>query len=188
MQDTSMFSGSIRDNIGYGRPDASDDDVIGAATDARADSFVRTLPYGYDTVLDEDTSNQSAGQKHLLTIARAFLADQSISILDKAMSNVDTRTEVLIQEGMAGLRQGRSSFVIAHQFSTIRDADTIIFMDRSRTVEQGSHDVLMAARGVYFSLHNSQFAGVATLYPAVDRRSRVADPVGGDTRDGVGVA
>ena len=127
-----MFSGSIRDNIRYGRPDASDADVIAAAEEARADSFVRTLPQGYDTVLDEDASNLSAGQKQLLTIARAFLADQSILILDEATSNVDTRTEVLIQEAMAELRHGRTSFVIAHRLSTIRDAD------------------------------NSQFAGVAT--------------------------
>jgi len=162
LQDTWMFSGSIRDNIRYGRPDASDADVIAAAEEARADSFVRTLPQGYDTVLDEDASNLSAGQKQLLTIARAFLADQSILILDEATSNVDTRTEVLIQEAMAELRHGRTSFVIAHRLSTIRDADTIIVMDKGRIVEQGSHDVLMAAQGVYFALYNSQFAGVAT--------------------------
>ncbi len=140
LQDTWMFSGSIRDNIRYGRPDASDDDVIAAAREARVDSFVRTLPEGYDTVLDEDASNLSAGQKQLLTIARAFLADQSILILDEATSNVDTRTEVLIQEAMAQLREGRTSFVIAHRLSTIRDADTIIVMDQGRIVEQGSHD------------------------------------------------
>jgi ATP-binding cassette subfamily B multidrug efflux pump len=162
LQDTWMFSGSIRDNIRYGRPDASDADVIAAAKEAHADSFVRTLPEGYDTILDEDASNLSAGQKQLLTIARAFLADQSILILDEATSNVDTRTEVLIQEAMAGLRHGRTSFVIAHRLSTIRDADTIIVMDQGRIVEQGSHDALMATKGVYFSLYNSQFAGVST--------------------------
>jgi ATP-binding cassette subfamily B protein len=162
LQDTWMFSSSIRDNIRYGRPDASDADVVAAAKEARVDSFVRTLPEGYDTVLDEDASNLSAGQKQLLTIARAFLADQSILILDEATSNVDTRTEVLIQEAMAQLRRGRTSFVIAHRLSTIRDADSIIVMDQGRIVEQGSHDVLMAARGVYFALYNSQFSGVTT--------------------------
>ena len=162
LQDTWMFSGSIRDNIRYGRPDASDDDVVAAAREARVDAFVRTLPEGYDTTLDEDASNMSAGQKQLLTIARAFLADQSILILDEATSNVDTRTEVLIQEAMTQLRKGRTSFVIAHRLSTIRDADTIIVMDHGRIVEQGSHDVLMRAEGVYFQLYNSQFAGVAT--------------------------
>ena len=162
LQDTWMFAGSIRDNIRYGRPDASDEDVVDAAREARVDSFVRTLPDGYDTVLDEDASNLSAGQKQLLTIARAFLADQSILILDEATSNVDTRTEVLIQEAMAGLRRGRTSFVIAHRLSTIRDADTIIVMDKGRIVEQGSHDELMASRGVYFALYNSQFSGTST--------------------------
>ena len=162
LQDTWMFSGSIRDNIRYGRPDASDEEVVAAASEARADSFVRTLPEGYDTILDEDASNLSAGQKQLLTIARAFLADQSILVLDEATSNVDTRTEVLIQEAMAGLRHGRTSFVIAHRLSTIRDADTIIVMDKGRIVEQGSHDNLMQSQGVYFSLYNSQFAGVST--------------------------
>ncbi len=162
LQDTWMFSGSIRDNIRYGRPDASDAEVVAAAKEARVDLFVRSLPEGYDTILDEDASNLSAGQKQLLTIARAFLADQSILILDEATSNVDTRTEVLIQEAMAQLRHGRTSFVIAHRLSTIRDADTIIVMDKGRIVEQGSHDVLMAARGVYFALYNSQFSGVTT--------------------------
>ncbi|MBU6514511.1 MAG: ABC transporter ATP-binding protein/permease [Acidobacteria bacterium] len=162
LQDTWMFSGSIRDNIRYGRPEASDEEVVAAAREARVDSFVRTLPDGYDTVLDEDASNLSAGQKQLLTIARAFLADQSILILDEATSNVDTRTEVLIQEAMASLRRGRTSFVIAHRLSTIRDADTIIVMDAGRVVEQGSHDELMSAQGVYFSLYNSQFSGAAT--------------------------
>nr|MBW4030064.1 ABC transporter ATP-binding protein [Acidobacteriota bacterium] len=162
LQDTWMFSGSIRDNIRYGRPDASDEDVIDAARQARADPFVRTLPEGYDTILDEDASNLSAGQRQLLTIARAFLADQSILILDEATSNVDTRTEVLIQEAMTSLREGRTSFVIAHRLSTIRDADTIIVMVEGRIVQQGSHEVLMRARGAYFDLYNSQFAGAST--------------------------
>ena len=162
LQDTWIFAGTIRENIRYGRPDATDDEVVAAARSARVDAFVRTLPDGYDTVLDEDASNLSAGQKQLLTIARAFLADQSVLILDEATSNVDTRTEVLIQEAMAHLRQGRTSFVIAHRLSTIRDADAIIVMDQGRIVEQGSHDDLMAGEGVYAALYASQFAGVET--------------------------
>jgi ATP-binding cassette subfamily B multidrug efflux pump len=157
LQDTWMFSGSIRDNIRYGRPGASDDDVVAAAEAAHVDTFVRTLPDGYATVLDEDASNLSSGQKQLLTIARAFLADQSILILDEATSNVDTRTEVLIQEAMSRLRQGRTSFVIAHRLSTIRAADVIVVMDRGRIVEQGSHEELLANRGFYWDLYNSQF-------------------------------
>ena len=157
-----MFSGSIRDNIRYGRPDASDAEVVAAAREAHVDAFVRTLPEGYDTILDEDASNMSAGQKQLLTIARAFLADQSILILDEATSNVDTRTEVLIQEAMAQLRKGRTSFVIAHRLSTIRDADIIVVMDRGQIVEQGSHEDLLRAQGVYSQLYKSQFSGVST--------------------------
>jgi ATP-binding cassette subfamily B multidrug efflux pump len=162
LQDTWMFEGSIRDNIGYGKTDATDDQIVAAAKAAYVDSFVRTLPDGYDTVLDEDASNLSSGQKQLLTIARAFLANQSILILDEATSNVDTRTEVLIQEAMARLRKGRTSFVIAHRLSTIRHADTIIVMDHGRIVEQGNHDELMGQRGLYYSLYNSQFAGAVT--------------------------
>jgi ATP-binding cassette subfamily B protein len=157
LQDTWMFAGSIRDNIAYGRPGASEDEIVAAAKAAYVDGFVRTLPDGYDTVLDEDASNLSSGQKQLLTIARAFLANQSILILDEATSNVDTRTEVLIQEAMARLREGRTSFVIAHRLSTIRNADTIIVMDHGRIVEQGSHEELMVSRGLYYDLYNSQF-------------------------------
>jgi ATP-binding cassette subfamily B protein len=157
LQDTWMFAGSIRDNIAFGRPGASDEDVVAAARAAYVDGFVRTLPEGYATILDEDASNLSSGQKQLLTIARAFLANQSILILDEATSNVDTRTEVLIQEAMARLRHGRTSFVIAHRLSTIREADTIIVMDHGRIVEQGSHGELMEHRGLYFELYNSQF-------------------------------
>ena len=157
LQDTWMFAGSIRDNIAFGRPSASDEDVVAAAQAAYVDGFVRTLPEGYATILDEDASNLSSGQKQLLTIARAFLANQSILILDEATSNVDTRTEVLIQEAMARLRHGRTSFVIAHRLSTIREADTIIVMDHGRIVEQGSHRELMEHRGLYFELYNSQF-------------------------------
>ena len=157
LQDTWMFAGSIRDNIAFGRPGASDEDVVAAARAAYVDGFVRTLPEGYATILDEDASNLSSGQKQLLTIARAFLANQSILILDEATSNVDTRTEVLIQEAMARLRRGRTSFVIAHRLSTIREANTIIVMDHGRIVEQGSHGELMEHRGLYFELYNSQF-------------------------------
>ena len=162
LQDTWMFAGSVHDNIVYGRPGASEDEVVAAATAAHADEFIRTLPEGYATLLDEDASNLSSGQKQLLTIARAFLADQSILILDEATSNVDTRTEVLIQEAMARLREGRTSFVIAHRLSTIRHADTIIVMDHGRIVEQGDHDELMRQEGLYYSLYNTQFSGVAT--------------------------
>ena len=162
LQDTWVFAGSIRDNIAYARPEATDDEVIAAAIAAHVDNFVRTLPAGYETQLDEDASNLSSGQRQLLTIARAFLADQSVLILDEATSNVDTRTEVLIQEAMARLRQGRTSFVIAHRLSTIRHADTILVMDHGRIVEQGDHEALMARRGLYFDLYNSQFAGAET--------------------------
>jgi ATP-binding cassette subfamily B protein len=162
LQDAWMFAGSIHDNIGYGKPGATDEEIVAAAKAAHVDSFVRTLPDGYATVLDEDASNLSSGQKQLLTIARAFLADQSILILDEATSNVDTRTEVLIQEAMARLREGRTSFVIAHRLSTIRNADTIIVMDQGRIVEQGDHGELMGQQGLYYSLYNSQFSGVAT--------------------------
>jgi ATP-binding cassette subfamily B protein len=162
LQDTWMFAGSISDNIRYGRPEASDDEVLEAAKAAHVDGFVRTLSDGYATQIDQDATNLSSGQKQLLTIARAFLANRNILILDEATSNVDTRTEVLIQEAMARLRKGRTSFVIAHRLSTIRDANVIVAMNQGRIVEQGSHEVLMAKRGLYFDLYNSQFAGVAT--------------------------
>ena len=157
LQDTWLFAGTIGDNIGYGKQDATAEEIIAAARAAYADHFIRTLPDGYDTLLDEDASNLSAGQKQLLTIARAFLASPPILILDEATSNVDTRTEILIQEAMARLRQGRTSFVIAHRLSTIRNADTIIVMDAGRIVEQGSHADLLRRHGVYYSLYNSQF-------------------------------
>jgi ATP-binding cassette, subfamily B, multidrug efflux pump len=157
LQDTWLFAGTIRDNIGYGRQGATDAEIVAAATAAYADHFVRTLPAGYDTVLDEDAANISAGQKQLLTIARAFLADPPILILDEATSNVDTRTEVLIQDAMARLRRGRTSFVIAHRLSTIRNADTIVVMNEGRIVEQGSHAELLRKHGFYYGLYNSQF-------------------------------
>ena len=131
---------------------------MAAAEAAHVDHFVRTLPDGYDTVIDDDATNLSAGEKQLLTIARAFLADPPILILDEATSSVDTRTEVLIQRAMARLMRGRTTFVIAHRLSTIRDADTILVMNRGSIVEQGSHEELLAARGFYYELYNSQFA------------------------------
>jgi ATP-binding cassette, subfamily B, multidrug efflux pump len=157
LQDTWLFAGSVRENIRYGREDATDEEVAAAARAAHADSFIRTLPEGYDTVLDEEANNISSGQRQLLTIARAFLADPPILILDEATSNVDTRTEILVQEAMAKLRQGRTSFVIAHRLSTIRDADTIVVMDDGRIVEQGDHASLLARRGAYYALYASQF-------------------------------
>jgi ATP-binding cassette, subfamily B, multidrug efflux pump len=157
LQDTWLFAGTIRENIRYGRQDATDEEIVAAARAARADYFIRTLPDGYDTLLDEEASNISSGQRQLLTIARAFLADPPILILDEATSNVDTRTEVLIQDAMAKLRHGRTSFVIAHRLSTIRNADTIVVMEDGRIVEQGDHDDLLRRRGSYYSLYTSQF-------------------------------
>jgi len=157
LQDTWLFEGTIRDNIAYGAPSAPDDQVIAAAEAAYVDHFVRTLPDGYDTVLTQDAASISAGEQQLLTIARAFLTDPPVLILDEATSSVDTRTEVLIQRAMARLRAGRTSFVIAHRLSTIRDADIILVMDRGRIVERGSHEELLAAGGFYHDLYNSQF-------------------------------
>jgi ATP-binding cassette subfamily B protein len=157
LQDTWLFTGTIRDNIGYGREGASKEEIIAAAEAAHVDHFARTQPDGYDTVIDEDSSNISAGQKQLVTIARAFVANPTILILDEATSSVDTRTEVLIQEAMARLRHGRTSFVIAHRLSTIRNADTIVVMDHGRIVEQGSHAELIDKHGFYAALYESQF-------------------------------
>ncbi|HZQ49949.1 MAG TPA: ABC transporter ATP-binding protein [Candidatus Dormibacteraeota bacterium] len=157
LQDTWLFAGTIRDNIAYGREGATEEEIVAAAQAAHVDSFVRTLPRGYDTTLDDDASDLSSGQRQLLTIARAFLADPSILILDEATSNVDTRTEVLIQAAMARLRSGRTSFVIAHRLSTIRNADSIVVMDGGKIVEQGNHAELLAREGFYYRLYNSQF-------------------------------
>ncbi|MEZ5119715.1 MAG: ABC transporter ATP-binding protein [Candidatus Nanopelagicales bacterium] len=157
LQDTWLFAGTIRENIAYGAQGVTDEQVMDAARAARVDHFVRTMPDGYDTLLDDEASNLSAGEKQLLTIARAFLADRPILILDEATSSVDTRTEVLIQQAMAELRHGRTSFVIAHRLSTIRDADIILVMDAGQIVEQGSHEQLMAAEGFYYDLYQSQF-------------------------------
>ncbi len=158
LQDTWLFAGTIRDNIAYGKEGATEEEIIAAAQAAHVDSFVRTLPRGYDTMLDDDASDLSSGQRQLLTIARAFLSDPSILILDEATSNVDTRTEVLIQAAMARLRQARTSFVIAHRLSTIRNADSIVVMDGGRIVEQGTHDELLGRQGFYHGLYKSQFA------------------------------
>src|SRR5674476_6516 len=171
LQDTWLFEGTIADNIAYGKEGATHEEIVDAATAAHVDHFVRTLPDGYDTRLDADASNFSSGQKQLLTIARAFLASPPILILDEATCNVDTRTEVLIQEAMARLRQGRTSFVIAHRLSTIRNADTIIVMDNGRIVEHGNHEELLARRGMYYSLYNSQFTD-CLLYTSPSPRDR----------------
>jgi ATP-binding cassette subfamily B protein len=157
LQDTWLFRGTIRENIAYGVDEATDEQVFEAARAAHVDHFARTLEHGYETVLDDEASNVSAGEKQLLTIARAFLVDPPILILDEATSSVDTRTEVLIQRAMARLMKGRTSFVIAHRLSTIRDADTILVMNRGRIIEQGTHAELLARRGFYFDLYNSQF-------------------------------
>jgi ATP-binding cassette subfamily B multidrug efflux pump len=158
LQDTWLFHGTIRENIAYGRLEATDEEIMAAAEAAHVDHFVRTLPDGYDTLIDDDATNLSAGEKQLLTIARAFLANPPILILDEATSSVDTRTEVLIQRAMTRLMRGRTTFVIAHRLSTIRDAHTILVMNRGRIVEQGDHEELIARRGFYYELYNSQFA------------------------------
>jgi len=161
LQDAWLFGGTIRENIAYGNLKATDADLIEAAKATYVDRFVHSLPDGYDTIIDDEGSNVSAGERQLITIARAFLADPTILILDEATSSVDTRTEVLIQRAMAALRSQRTSFVIAHRLSTIRDADTILVMDAGRIVEQGNHKELLARGGAYFTLYNSQFAAPA---------------------------
>lgn len=168
LQDPWLFAGSIRDNIRYGRESATDEEIVEAAVATRVDQFVRSLPEGYDTVLDEDAANVSAGEKQLITIARAFVAQPSVLILDEATSSVDTRTELLLQHAMAALREGRTSFVIAHRLSTIRDADLILVMEHGDIVEKGTHDELIAAKGAYWRLYQSQFeqaAGEAAVAP-----------------------
>ena len=169
LQDTWLFDGTIRENIRYGRLDATDEEVVAAARMAYVDNFVRTLPQGYDLVINEESSNISEGQKQLMTIARAFLANPRILLLDEATSSVDTRTEVLIQKAMEDLMKDRTSFVIAHRLSTIRHADLILVMKGGDIVEQGRHEELLAANGFYASLYQSQFAnGEATPAPASD--------------------
>ncbi|WP_052226232.1 ABC transporter ATP-binding protein [Microbacterium mangrovi] len=168
LQDPWLFAGTIRENIRYGRASATDAEVLEAAKATYVDRFVHSLPDGYDTELDEDASNISAGEKQLITIARAFVAQPSVLILDEATSSVDTRTELLLQNAMAALRHGRTSFVIAHRLSTIRDADLILVMEHGDIVEQGTHDELIAAEGAYFRLYNSQFEQAATEQELAD--------------------
>ena len=159
LQDTWLFSGTIRDNIAYGKIGATNDEIVEAAKAARANHFIKTLSEGYDTVLEEEGSNVSQGQRQLLTIARAILADPKILILDEATSSVDTRTEVLIQKAMLQLMENRTSFVIAHRLSTIRDADIILVMNNGQIVESGNHEDLLSKKGFYYELYNAQFAG-----------------------------
>ncbi len=162
LQDSWLFGGTIRDNLAYGNPSATEEQILEAARATFVDRFVHSLPDGYDTVIDDEGGNISAGEKQLITIARAFLAEPSILILDEATSSVDTRTEVLIQEAMGALRARRTSFVIAHRLSTIRGADVILVMEDGRLVEQGDHAALLRAGGAYARLHDAQFAGQAT--------------------------
>ncbi len=159
LQDTWLYNDTVMENIRYGRSDASDQEVIEASKAAHVDHFVRTMPEGYQSVLNEETSNISERQMQLMTIARAILADPAILILDEATSSVDTHTEVLIQKAMDTLMQGRTSFIIAHRLSTIRDADWILVMNNGDIVEQGKHEKLLAKKGFYAELYNSQFEG-----------------------------
>ena len=160
LQDTWLYNGTIRENIRFGRLNATDEEVLAAAKAAQVDHFVRTLPQGYDTVLNEEASNISQGQKQLLTIARTILSDPKLLILDEATSSVDTRTEVAIQRAMDELTKGRTSFIIAHRLSTIRDADMILVMKDGDIVETGTHKELLEKNGFYASLYMSQFADV----------------------------
>jgi ATP-binding cassette subfamily B protein len=167
LQDTWLFEGTIRDNIAYGQPDATEEQILEAARATFVDRFVHSLPDGYDTVIDEEGSNLSAGERQLVTIARAFLTDPALLILDEATSSVDTRTELLLQHAMAALRTDRTSFVIAHRLSTIRDADLILVMDDGAIVEQGDHEQLLASGGAYARLYQAQFTAAAVEEPAV---------------------
>jgi len=180
LQDPWLFAGTIRENIRYGRPGATDEEVEAAARACFVDHIIKALPQGYDTVLEEDAANISAGERQLLTIARAFVANPAVLILDEATSSVDTRTELLVQQAMNALREGRTSFIIAHRLSTIRDADTILVMEHGDIVEQGSHDELIAADGAYARLHAAQFANGATI--AVEDNHAVIWPMEGNAK------
>ena len=158
LQDTWLFSGTVKENLLYGKPNATDAELKVAVKAARADHVIRALPKGYNTMLDENANNVSAGEKQLLTIARAMLANAPILILDEATSNVDTRTETLIQDAMDKLMEGRTSFIIAHRLSTIRNADLILVLNHGDVIESGNHDSLMKQNGFYANLYNSQFA------------------------------
>jgi ATP-binding cassette subfamily B protein len=178
LQDVWLFSGTIRDNIAYGYntlqgKEPTEEEIVAAAKMAYVDHFVQTLPQGYDTVINDDATNISQGQKQLMTIARAFLSNPSILILDEATSSVDTRTEVLIQKAMQKLMEGRTSFVIAHRLSTIRDADVILVMNHGTIIEQGNHQQLLDQKGFYYDLYNSQFVGAA-----VEEEAPAAQPSG----------
>jgi ATP-binding cassette subfamily B protein len=179
LQDTWLFQGTIRDNILYGRPDATEEEMLEAARATFVDRFVHSLPNGYDTMIDDEGNNISAGEKQLLTIARAFLADPVLLILDEATSSVDTRTELLLQHAMAVLRSDRTSFVIAHRLSTIRDADVILVMEEGAIVEHGNHAELLDLGGAYAALYNSQFSGPDVASPE-------PTPVLGETAPAVG--
>jgi ATP-binding cassette subfamily B protein len=176
LQDTWLFHGTIRDNIAYGRPDATLDEILEAAKATFVDRFVHSLPDGYASIIDDEGGNISAGEKQLITIARAFLSRPALLILDEATSSVDTRTELLLQHAMAALRSKRTSFVIAHRLSTIRDADMILMMEDGRIVESGTHEELITQRGSYADLYNSQFTG-----PEVDPEPREAPLTGHPT-------
>jgi ATP-binding cassette, subfamily B, multidrug efflux pump len=176
LQDTWLFGGTIRENIAYGSPGATEEQIHAAAEATFVDRFVRSLPDGYDTVINEEASNISVGEKQLITIARAFLSEPSLLILDEATSSVDTRTELLVQRAMAALRAERTSFVIAHRLSTIRDADLILVMEAGRIVESGTHEELLAARGAYYRLYNTQFRGPVTDEAAGEAATAVPAP------------
>ncbi|MDR1512268.1 MAG: ABC transporter ATP-binding protein/permease [Propionibacteriaceae bacterium] len=176
LQDTWLFKGTIRENIAYGKPGASEDEIMAAAKATYVDRFVRSLPDGYDTVIDDEGSNVSVGEKQLLTIARAFVSDPSLLILDEATSSVDTRTEVLIQQAMGALRRGRTSFVIAHRLSTIRDADLILVMEHGDIVEQGTHTELLACKGEYYDLYRTQFTAAIEEAPEPEPEVTRAKP------------